>query len=150
MSEDYGALLKTEDGLVVHEVAGKKFRLKQPVGTLILTNKTLIFAPASHGTLKSLGALVAPPGLGQKVAGKLTQVKADDLREAMQREGSFHIQLPSIVEVRAERRLGFGAPFLRLKWKTQEGEFSAKLSKTIAFKGFKSWVDAIEVAKKEI
>lgn len=148
MSEDSERVIKAEGGLFVTEFAGKKFRWNPPVGTLILTNKNVIYAAVKHGLRKQVKGAFLPLGLSQKVLADSTLIKPEELEEAMKNEGSFKISLASIVNLRTHRRLGFGAPFFHITWKTKDGEITVGFAKGTAVRSFKPWVEAIEAAKR--
>ena len=148
MSEDSETVIKAEGGLFLTEFAGKKFRWNQPVGTLILTNKHVIYVAVKHGLRKQLKSTFMPLGLSQKVLADSTMVKPEELEEAMKNEGSFKVSLASIANLRTHRRFGWGAPFFHITWKTKDEEITAGFAKGTAVRSFKPWVEAIEAARR--
>ena len=150
MSDSSQSVLKLENGLSPNRFAGKRVGFPAPVGALILTNKTLIFAAVKDGNLKSLPAIFVPLFATQKVASYLAKIDTEHIEESMKNKGSFSIPLDSITSVSAHRFLGFGASTLNLKYRTVEGEFDAGFGKQVGISGFNSWVEAIEAAKKAL
>lgn len=150
MRNESETVIKAEGGLFLTEFAGKKFRWNPPVGTLILTNKHVVYASVKQRLRKQLKGAILPLGLSQKAMAASTLVKPEELDEAMKNEGSFKLSLDSITNVRTHRRLGFGAPFFHITWKSKESEITAGFAKGTAVRSFKPWVKAIkaEMEKK--
>lgn len=141
-------ILKTESGLGLKERGGKKYRFNPPAGTLILTDRRLIFAQSGEGLAKRM---VAAGLLGSIALKSMMKVKPEELDKALERPESFQLSLPDISEATIEKQLT--TPFLAVKWKAPENPKAVfyKVGVYSGLKGlFDEWVKAIQDAKGQM
>jgi len=144
MTSPEETILKNESGIGLKQKGDKKYRFNPPAGTLVLTDRRLIFAQSGGEFAKLLlfGGII-----GSEALKAMTRVKAEDLDKALEKAESFQLNLQDISEVKTERQLG--AALLSVQWNTPS-ESKALLYRTgsiSGFKGFDDWIKAIQDAK---
>ncbi len=148
MSRPDEAILVTESGFGLKQRGDKKYRFNPPAGTLILTDKRLIFAQSGGEFAKRLLAGGRLGGIiGSEALRAMTKVKAEELDKALEKSESFEVKLQDISEVKTERQLG--AALLSLQWNDPEKP-KALLYRTgmiSGFQGFDDWIKAIQDVK---
>ena len=147
MSRPEETVLKSESGLGLKQVGDKKFRFNPPAGTLILTDKRLIFAQSGEGLAKRM---VAGGLLGEIGLKAMTKVKPEELDKAMKRPESFQLDLQDIAEAKTEKQLG--TPYLSVQSNTPDKPSAmlyrvAPVSSGFRLKGFDEWTKVIQEAK---
>jgi hypothetical protein len=142
-------ILKSESGLGLKQKGDKKFSFNPPAGSLVLTDRRLIFAESGGEFAKRIVAGALLGGIvGSEAIRAMTKVKAEDLDKAFERPNSFQMNLDDILEVKTERVLG--ASFLSVQWNAPERP-KALLYRSgfvSAFGGFDQWVSAVNAAKQ--
>ena len=139
-------VLKSESGLGLREKGGKKYRFNPPAGTLILTDRRLIFAQSDEGLAKRM---VAAGLFGSMALKSMMKVKPEELDKALEKPESFQLSLPDIMEAKIEKQLT--TPFLVVRWNAPENPKVVfyKVGVSSGLKGlFDEWIKAIQDARK--
>jgi len=142
MSNPEETVLKSESGFGLREKGDKKYRFNPPAGTLILTDKRLIFAQSGESLAKRM---VAGGLLGEIGMKAMTKVKPEELDKALERPESFQLNLQDISEVKSERKLG--TPFLSVQWSPDKPKALLYKMGSYGLKGFDGWTKAIQDAR---
>jgi hypothetical protein len=147
MSRPEETVLNSESGLGLKQRGDKKYSFNPPAGTLILTDKRLIFAQSDKGLAKRMvaGGLLGDVGLKA-----MTKVKPEELDKALERPESFQLNLQEIIEAKTEKKLG--TPYLSVQScasDTPRAMFyrAAPVSSGFHLRGFDEWAKAIQDAK---
>ena len=144
MSRPEETMLRSESGLSLKQRGGKKYRFNPPAGTLILTDKRLIFAQSGAGLAKRM---VGAGLLGTIALKALTKVKPEELDKALERPDSFQLNLQDISGVKTERQ--FGGPLLSVQWNAPDKPKAVLYRSGVAgsLKGYDEWIKVIQDAK---
>jgi len=149
MSHLEETVLRTESGICLQQKGEKKYRFNPPAGTLILTDKRLIFAQSGGEFAKRIvvGGLLGGI-VGSEAMRMTTKVSKEQLDEALNRPDSFEIHLQDIVNVGQKSELGAKlfmiesrAPGLEKVNVYRQGGFSQ-------MKGYEDWITDTNSAKQ--
>lgn len=148
MPSEPETIRKIEGGILVVKVDGKKLGAGNcPWGTLILTDKRLLFAAAPRNSDKvTLAAIFTPPLVHQTGMRLATQVKPEEIPEAMKDERSFYAELAQLAEIRSGGNFWTNYK-LHVTWYTPASVRMVEFQKGGAG-GFGSWVKAIKSVKE--
>jgi hypothetical protein len=144
MSRPEETVLKSESGFGLREKGGKKYNFNPPAGTLILTDKRLIFAQSGGSLAKRMVAGGLFGDIGLKA---MTKVKPEELDKAFERPESFQLSLQDISEVKTEKKLT--TPYLSVEWRAPDNLKAVfyKIGVYRGLKNFDEWTKAIQDAK---
>lgn len=150
MSHPEEAVLKTESGIGPKQRGDKKYRFNPPMGTLILTDRRLIFAESGGEFAKRLVAGGLLGIIGSEALRGVTKVKAEELDKALERSESFQVNLKDISEVKTEKQLGVS--FLSVQWSApqQQKALFYRTGVFSSFVGFDEWINQILTAKQRL
>jgi hypothetical protein len=145
MSRPEETVLNSESGIGLKQRGDKKYSFNPPAGTLILTDKRLIFAQSDKGLAKRM---VAGGLLGNLGLTAMTKVKPEELDKALERPESFQLNLQEISEAKTEKKLG--TPYLSVQSSAPDNPnamFYRVTAASFHLKGFDEWAKAIQDAK---
>jgi len=143
-------ILKTEPGYVLRQKGDKTHTFNPPLGTLILTDRRLIFAQSSVGIGKRLAASSLGIIVGNEALRVMSKVNPEDLNAIFKMPESFFVNLADIAEAKVGRRLG--AAFLAIT-SNAPGVTRAEWYRQGTMAGIslpQSWVDEINAAKQRL
>ena len=146
-----GSVIKMSSGVKLFEGEKLPFDIQNgydALGTLILTEKRLIFAeppPEKISKKKRIAAVLTAGPLTTPIwEKKLSEIKPEDLEKVLSDPQTLTIPLQDIVEARSRRKWGMTA-YLTIKHQMGANSFVFGMG----MKGTKDWVKAINDAKAQ-